>query len=107
VKFTGVQLVTLAEGAITDLHTGLKGTMNAMYLSDLAAKSGDGMLRQRIHIGELVWNHKHRVVDPLTRQASKRRNAVGERVVTALPGLRIIEDELWERAHRRSQTDVG
>ncbi|MEI6159548.1 MAG: recombinase family protein [Roseococcus sp.] len=193
-KFTGVQLITLGEGVITDLHIGLKGTMNALYITDLAAKtrrgiegrvragrsvapapygyrrvtgvlrpdgeverglreilpeeaaivgrifaeyaagaspmaitrrlnqegirgpsgkgwnhftisgkarSGDGMLRQRIYIGELVWNRQHRVMDPLTGQASKRVNAAAERVVTAVPELRIIEDELWARVQER------
>jgi site-specific DNA recombinase len=36
--FHGVQLMTLAEGAITELHVGLKGTMNALFLKDLSAK---------------------------------------------------------------------
>jgi site-specific DNA recombinase len=31
-RFAGISLVTLAEGEITDLHVGLKGTMNALYL---------------------------------------------------------------------------
>src|SRR5690242_17318032 len=34
--FAGVRLITLAEGEIGDLHVGLKGTMNALYLKDLA-----------------------------------------------------------------------
>ncbi len=42
-SFLGVQLVTLSEGEITDLHVGLKGTMNALYLKDLAAKTHRGL----------------------------------------------------------------
>jgi DNA invertase Pin-like site-specific DNA recombinase len=42
-NFHGVQLVTLAEGAITELHVGLKGTMNALFLKDLSAKTHRGM----------------------------------------------------------------
>jgi len=34
--FAGVNIVTLAEGDITHLHVGLKGTMNALFLKDLA-----------------------------------------------------------------------
>lgn len=34
-KFAGVIIVTLAEGEITELHVGLKGTMNALFLKDL------------------------------------------------------------------------
>jgi DNA invertase Pin-like site-specific DNA recombinase len=36
--FAGVNIVTLAEGDITHLHVGLKGTMNALFLKDLADK---------------------------------------------------------------------
>ena len=34
--FAGVGVVTLAEGEISELHVGLKGTMNALFLKDLA-----------------------------------------------------------------------
>lgn len=36
--FHGVKLVTLSEGEINELHIGLKGTMNALFLKDLALK---------------------------------------------------------------------
>ena len=48
--FAGVSIVTLAEGDITFLHIGLKGTMNAMFLSELADKTRRG-LRGRIEAG--------------------------------------------------------
>ncbi len=33
-----VNIVTLAEGDITHLHIGFKGTMNALFLKDLAGR---------------------------------------------------------------------
>jgi site-specific DNA recombinase len=36
--FLQVRLRTIAEGDISELHVGLKGTMNAIFLKDLAAK---------------------------------------------------------------------
>ncbi len=42
-RFAGVQIVTLAEGEISELHVGLKGTMNALFLKDLAAKTHRGL----------------------------------------------------------------
>ena len=45
--FAGVGIVTLAEGDITFLHIGLKGTMNAMFLKELADKTRRG-LRGRV-----------------------------------------------------------
>jgi site-specific DNA recombinase len=49
--FAGVSIVTVAEGDITFLHIGLKGTMNAMYLSELADKTRRG-LRGRVENGK-------------------------------------------------------
>ncbi|MGQ9367731.1 recombinase family protein [Azospirillum sp. A39] len=36
--FAGVRIATVQEGDISELHVGLKGTMNALFLKDLAAK---------------------------------------------------------------------
>jgi DNA invertase Pin-like site-specific DNA recombinase len=41
-SFCGVKLVTLSEGSISELHIGLKGTMNALFLKDLAEKTRRG-----------------------------------------------------------------
>ncbi len=43
--------MTLSEGEISELHVGLKGTMNALYLKDLADKTRRG-LRGRIEAGK-------------------------------------------------------
>ena len=43
-------MVTLAEREITELHVGLKGTMNALFLKDLADKTRRG-LRGRVQQG--------------------------------------------------------
>ncbi|WP_375551361.1 recombinase family protein [Rhodophyticola porphyridii] len=50
-KFADVQIVTLAEGEISELHVGLKGTMNALFLKDLAMKTHRG-LRGRVEKGK-------------------------------------------------------
>ena len=50
-RFAGVTVVTLAEGEISELHVGLKGTMNALFLKDLAAKTQRG-LRGRVEAGK-------------------------------------------------------
>jgi site-specific DNA recombinase len=49
--FAGVRIVTLAEGTISELHIGLKGTMNALFLKDLADKTRRG-LRGRVQAGK-------------------------------------------------------
>jgi len=42
--FAGVTIVTLSEGEISHLHVGLKGTMNALFLKDLADKTRRGLM---------------------------------------------------------------
>ncbi|MBT6826964.1 MAG: recombinase family protein [Rhodospirillales bacterium] len=49
--FAGVKLITLSEGEINELHVGLKGTMNALFLKDLAHKTRRG-LEGRIRQGK-------------------------------------------------------
>lgn len=50
-EFVGVPIVTLAEGEISELHVGLKGTMNTLLLKDLAARTHRG-LRGRVEAGK-------------------------------------------------------
>ncbi len=49
-SFHGVKIITLSEGEISELHVGLKGTMNQLFLKDLAAKTHRG-LRGRVEAG--------------------------------------------------------
>ncbi|MCW8087677.1 recombinase family protein [Sabulicella glaciei] len=49
-RFAGVRIVTLAEGDISELHIGLKGTMSALFLQDLAQKTHRG-LEGRVRAG--------------------------------------------------------
>jgi DNA invertase Pin-like site-specific DNA recombinase len=49
--FSNVKMVTLSEGDVTHLHVGLKGTMNALFLKDLADKVRRG-LRGRVEDGK-------------------------------------------------------
>jgi DNA invertase Pin-like site-specific DNA recombinase len=50
-SFADVRIVTLSEGDISHLHIGLKGTMNALFLKDLADKTRRG-LRGRVEQGK-------------------------------------------------------
>lgn len=192
--FAGVRVMTLAEGEISELHVGLKGTMGALYLKDLADKTrrglegrvrsgrsggglcygyrvvrgvagrdgeperglraidpvqaavvrrifadfaeghspiaiarrlneagtpgprgglwsegairgharvGTGLLRNRLYIGELVWNRRRWIKDPSTGRRVARANAEAELVVEQVPQLRIVDQELWEWVQAR------
>lgn len=50
-SFFGIKVITLSEGLISELHIGLKGTMNALYLKDLADKTRRG-LEGRVRSGK-------------------------------------------------------
>jgi site-specific DNA recombinase len=65
--FAGVNIVTLAEGDITHLHIGFKGTMNALFLKDLADKTHRGM-RGRVEGGKSAGGlcYGYRVVKSLS-----------------------------------------
>jgi site-specific DNA recombinase len=51
-RFAGISIVTLSEGEITELHVGLNGTMNALFLKDLAMKTHRG-IRGRVEAGNI------------------------------------------------------
>ncbi len=53
VIFAGARIVTVAEGDVTELHFGLKGTMGALFLKDLAQKTRRG-LDGRVRAGRAV-----------------------------------------------------
>lgn len=194
-KFAGVKIVTLAEGEISELHVGLKGTMNALFLKDLAAKThrglrgrvekgkaggglcygydvvkrldgngepirgerkineaeativrrifrefadgkspkaiardlnsdnipgpfgknwgdttirghvnrGTGIIHNELYVGVIVWNRLRYIKNPETGRRVSRINPEAEWIRTEVPGLRIIDDELWQAARQRQQ----
>ena len=57
-RHSDVRLVTLAEGEISELHVGLKGTMNALFLKDLAQKIRRGQ-RGRIEAGRIPGGNSY------------------------------------------------
>jgi site-specific DNA recombinase len=191
--FANVRVVTLAEGDISELHIGLKGTMSALFLKDLALKthrglegrvraghSGGGLsfgyhvlrqigtdgmpttggmviepseaaiiqrifeaytggqspraigkqlnaeavagprggkwtsslilgnairetglLRNRLYVGERVWNRQHFLKDPMTGRRVARPNPREAWIINPVPDLRIIDPITWEAAQAR------
>jgi DNA invertase Pin-like site-specific DNA recombinase len=78
-NFAGVKIVTLAEGEIGPLHVGLKGTMNALYLTDLRQKVWrglEGRIRQGRSGGGLCYGYD------IIRELDERGEPVcGKRVI--------------------------
>ncbi len=83
---------------------GLKGPRGGLWSEGAIrghARVGTGILRNRLYIGELVWNRRRWVKDPSTGRRVARQNSEAEVVVEAAPELRIIERELWDRVQAR------
>src|SRR5208282_4554942 len=77
--YADVKIVTLSEGEITHLHVGLKGTMNALFLKDLADKTRRGQ-RGRIELGKsgggLCYGYR-----PVTKLDAKGEPIRGDRTI--------------------------
>lgn len=187
-QFANTGLFTLAEGEISSLHIGLKGTMNAIFLKDLADKTrrglrgrveagksgggltygydvvksfdangepvygertinseqariikrifreyltgrspkmiantlnkesvpgptgkgwgpstihgtrqrGTGILNNELYIGRMIWNRLRYIKDPDTGKRVSRLNPEEEWVITEVPEMRIIDQNLWD-----------
>jgi site-specific DNA recombinase len=82
-RFADVTIVTLAEGEISELHVGLKGTMNALFLKDLAQKTRRGLqgrVLQGFSGGGICYGY-----DLVPGETGSRRVNAGEaKVVTSI-----------------------
>jgi len=87
----------LNEAAVREPRGGLwsEGTIRGH------ARVGTGILRNRLYVGELVWNRRRWLKDPTTGGRVARQNAEAEVVVEAVPELRIVEAGLWARVQER------
>ena len=80
--FSGIKIITLSEGEITPLHIGLKGTMNSLYIEELADRTRRGLsgrVLQGKSGGGLAYGYK----------VVKKQNAEGK----AIKGDREIIEE--------------
>ena len=95
--FAGVNIVTLAEGDITHLHIGFKGTMNALFLKDLAEKTHRG-LRGRVESGKAGGGlcYGYRVVKSLNGGTV----TTGEREIE--PAEAAIVERIFRELRRRT-----
>ena len=60
-------------------------------------KRGDGILRNRLYVGELVHDRTRKVVEPMSRSIRIRPNDVDTWVIQPVPELRILDQSLWVR----------
>lgn len=107
-QFAGVRIITLSEGEVSELHVGLKGTMGALYLKDLADKTRrglEGRVREGKSGGGLCYGYRvvrgemdHRgeperglrEIDPVQAEVVRRifeRFAAGDSPITIAKAL--------------------
>ena len=102
--FAEVMIVTLAEGEISELHVGLKGPMNALFLKDLAQKTRRGLqgrVLQGLSGGGVCYGY-----DLVPGETGSRRiNASESKVVQAI--FRDYEAGLSPRAVARKLNEKG
>ncbi|SFU18872.1 recombinase family protein [Mesorhizobium sp. YR577] len=67
---------------------------------------GTGIINNELYIGRLVWNRQRYVKDPSTGKRVSRLNPPEKRIVTEVPELRIVSDELWHAA-KAKQVEIA
>jgi hypothetical protein len=92
IGFAGGRIVTLSEGEINELHIGLKGTMGALYLKDLADKTRRG-LRGRVEAGKSGGGNSYGY-DVVRGVGADGRPLTGERRIDA--GEAVIVRRIFE-----------
>ena len=66
-------------------------------------RRGTGILNNELYIGRLVWNRLAYIKNPDTGKRVSRLNKKSALIITDVPELRIIDQDLWERVKERQQ----
>jgi len=104
-RFAGIPIVTLSEGEINELHVGLKGTMNALFIKDLAIKTHRGQ-RGRVENGKAGSGraaYGYRVIHQLDANGEPIR---GERAIVE-EQAKIVRRIFREYASGRSPKEIA
>lgn len=65
------------------------------------AGRGTGILNNELYIGKRIWNRQRFVKDPRTGKRVARLNTCSEWIVSDVPHLQIVPDELWQAVKAR------
>jgi site-specific DNA recombinase len=66
-------------------------------------RRGTGILNNELYIGRLVWNRLAYIKNPDTGKRVSRANDESALIITEVPELRIINQDLWERVKERQR----
>ncbi|UMM07984.1 recombinase family protein [Gluconobacter frateurii] len=98
-NYASVRIVTLSEGEVSHLHVGLKGTMNALFLKDLAEKTHRG-LRGRVEQGKSGGGNAYGY-DVVRRLDANGEPIRGDRTIN------VVEAEVVRRIFRNFAAGLG
>jgi site-specific DNA recombinase len=76
------------------------GKWNSSTLNGSKTRA-NGMLQNRLYVGELVWNRQRFIKDPATGKRVSRPNPESEWLRTDVPELAIVDRDLFEQAQKR------
>ncbi|MGO4659251.1 recombinase family protein [Ensifer sp. 2YAB10] len=65
-----------------------------------------GILHNELYVGRMIWNKQNYRKNPETERRTARLNDKSEWVVTEVPSMRIVSDELWARVKERQLTTL-
>ena len=60
-----------------------------------------GILRNPLYVGKYLWNRSTWIKDPDTRKRERRDRPAAEWLTLDMPELRIVPEDLWQRAQTR------
>lgn len=72
--------------------------------STAIARRGTGILNNELYIGRLVWNRLRYLKDPETGKRISRLNPEVQWIIQDVPDLRIIDQDLWDKAKARQRS---
>lgn len=73
------------------------GKWNASTINGSKSRQ-NGVLQNRLYIGQIVWNRQKFIKNPATGKRVSRLNPESEWVINDAPELRILEDETYQQA---------
>lgn len=71
------------------------GKWNASTINGSRSRQ-NGILQNRLYIGQIVWNRQRFIKDPSTGKRVSRVNPESEWIIHDAPELRIIDDKQWQ-----------
>lgn len=92
----GLSPQTIAENLNRDGVPGPRGSGWAETTIRGDRKRQNGMINNRLYVGELVINRTSKIVNPRTRKTIIRPNPESEWIVHPAPDLRIIDQAVWD-----------